>query len=107
MALIKEPFSGYYHREVPEHDRELTEVGPGTPCGEYLRRFWHPVGMTATLKDLPKRIRVMGEDLVLFATAVEKSDFSSCTQPPRHVAGIWHGRALRHSLLLSRLALRR
>ncbi len=33
MALIKEPFSGYYHREVPEHDRELTEVGPGTPCG--------------------------------------------------------------------------
>ena len=25
--LIKEPFSGYYHREVPEHDRELTEVG--------------------------------------------------------------------------------
>ena len=59
MALIKEPFSGYYHREVPEHDRELTEVGPGTPCGEYLRRFWHPVGMTAALKDLPKRIRVM------------------------------------------------
>jgi nitrite reductase/ring-hydroxylating ferredoxin subunit len=64
--LIKEPFSGYYHREVPEHDRELTEVGPGTPCGEYLRRFWHPVGMTAELKDLPKRIRIMGEDLVLF-----------------------------------------
>ena len=66
MALIKEPFSGYYHREVPEHDRELTEVGPGTPCGEYLRRFWHPVGMTSELKDLPKRIRIMGEDLVLF-----------------------------------------
>ncbi len=64
--LIKEPFSGYYHREIPEHDRELTEVGPGTPCGEYLRRFWHPVGLTSGLKDLPKRIRVMGEDLVLF-----------------------------------------
>ena len=64
--LIKEPFSGYYHRDVPEHDKELTEVGPGTPCGEYLRRFWHPVGMTAELKDLPKRIRIMGEDLVLF-----------------------------------------
>ncbi len=64
--LIKEPFGGYYHREVPEHDRELTEVGPGTPCGEYLRRFWHPVGLTAELQDLPKRTRVLGEDLVLF-----------------------------------------
>jgi nitrite reductase/ring-hydroxylating ferredoxin subunit len=64
--LIKEPFSAYYHREVPEHDRELTEVRPGTPCGEYLRRFWHPIGMTTELKDLPKRIRIMGEDLVLF-----------------------------------------
>src|SRR5574341_1044533 len=64
--LITEPFSGYYHREVPEHERELTEVGPGTPCGEYLRRFWQPVGMTSELKDLPKRIRIMGEDLVLF-----------------------------------------
>jgi len=64
--LIKEPFSGYYHREVPEHDRELTEVGPETPCGEYLRRFWQPVGMTSELKDLPKRVRIMGEDLVLF-----------------------------------------
>ena len=64
--LIKEPFSGYYHREIPEHDRELTEVGPGTPCGEFLRRFWHPVELASELNDLPKRIRVMGEDLVLF-----------------------------------------
>jgi len=55
-----------YHREVPPYDRELTEVGPGTPCGEYLRRFWHPVELASELKDLPKRIRVMSEDLVLF-----------------------------------------
>ena len=67
--LLKEPFSGYYHRDVPEPDKELTEVGPGTPCGEYLRRFWHPVAMTAELKDLPKRIRIMGEDLVLLLIA--------------------------------------
>ena len=64
--MIKEPFAAYHHREVPAHDQELTEVGPGTPCGEYLRRFWHPVGLTAELKDLPKRILVLGEDLVLF-----------------------------------------
>src|SRR6202048_3074024 len=33
----------YHHRERPADDEELTRVGPGTPCGEYLRRFWEPV----------------------------------------------------------------
>ena len=49
-----------------EPDPELTEVGPGTPCGEYLRRYWMPVAMTDQVGDLPYRIRVLGEDLVLF-----------------------------------------
>ena len=35
-------FGGYYHRAVPQEDIELTHVGATTPCGEYLRRFWHP-----------------------------------------------------------------
>ena len=26
---------------------ELTEVGRGTPMGELLRRYWHPVGLVA------------------------------------------------------------
>ncbi|MEX0366293.1 MAG: aromatic ring-hydroxylating dioxygenase subunit alpha [Ruegeria sp.] len=47
-------------------DPELTEVGPGTPCGEYLRRYWLPVAMTDQVSDLPYRIRILGEDLVLF-----------------------------------------
>ena len=59
-------YSAYYHREVPEEDPELTHVGPGTPCGEYLRRFWHPVGLSSELNDLPRAIRILGEDLVLF-----------------------------------------
>ena len=46
--------------------RELTHVGPGTPCGEYLRRFWHPVALSSQLKDLPLAIRILGEDLVAF-----------------------------------------
>src|SRR5437773_4941103 len=60
------PFSAYFKRDVPEEDAELTHVGPGTPCGEYLRRFWHPVGLSSELSDLPRAVRVMGEDLVLF-----------------------------------------
>jgi len=47
-------------------DPELTEIGPGTPCGEYLRRFWMPVALTQQVTDLPLRLRIMGEDLVLF-----------------------------------------
>src|SRR3954465_9762916 len=60
------PYSGYTQRDVPVEDRELTYVGPGTPCGEYLRRFWHPIAMTSELADIPTPIRVLGEDLVLF-----------------------------------------
>ena len=63
---LTEPFSAYHRAVVPEVDRELTEVGPGTPGGEYLRRFWHPVAHADQLGDLPIPIRILGEDLVLF-----------------------------------------
>jgi phenylpropionate dioxygenase-like ring-hydroxylating dioxygenase large terminal subunit len=59
-------YGGYWQREVPKEDVELTHVGPGTPCGEYLRRYWQPVSLSEDLKDLPKKIRIMGEDLVIF-----------------------------------------
>lgn len=59
-------YSGYRLSQIPEPDGELTRIGPGTICGEYFRRYWHPVAMTRQLGDLPKLIRIMGEDLVLF-----------------------------------------
>lgn len=59
-------FGGYYRQPSLQEDEELTHVGPGTPGGEYLRRFWHPVALSAELGDLPLAIRILGEDLVLF-----------------------------------------
>lgn len=61
-------FRGHERQGVwkQEPDPELTEVGPGTPCGEYMRRFWMPVAMTDQIGDLPYRIRILGEDLILF-----------------------------------------
>lgn len=61
-------FRGHDKQDVwrLEPDPELTEVGPGTPCGEYLRRYWMPVAMTDRVGDLPCAIRILGEDLVLF-----------------------------------------
>jgi 5,5'-dehydrodivanillate O-demethylase len=46
----------------------LTRVGPGTPAGELLRRYWHPIVVAQELTDeSPTRfVRVLGEDLVLF-----------------------------------------
>ena len=60
------PFGGYHQTGALAVDPELTHVMPGTPGGEYLRRFWHPVALTAEVGDVPKLIRVLGEDLVLF-----------------------------------------
>ena len=45
----------------------LTRVGPGTPCGELMRRYWHPIAPTVQLEDDPvRKVRILGEDLVLF-----------------------------------------
>jgi len=46
----------------------LSGVGPETPAGRLLRRYWHPVGIASELSDSKpkKRVRILGEDLVLF-----------------------------------------
>jgi len=64
--FLGEPFGAWHVREVPAPDPLLTRTDPGTPCGEYLRRFWQPVAFVRDLRDVPRRIRIMGEDLVVF-----------------------------------------
>lgn len=51
-----------------EENEFMTRIGPGTPAGTLLRRYWHPVCPAAELTDAqPKRkIRMLGEDLLLF-----------------------------------------
>lgn len=53
-----------------EENEILTRVGPGTPAGELLRRYWHPVAIAAdlTAESPTKFVRILGEDLVLFRT---------------------------------------
>ncbi|HYT55697.1 MAG TPA: Rieske 2Fe-2S domain-containing protein [Verrucomicrobiae bacterium] len=55
-----------YGLKIPEPDPVLTRVGPDTPCGELMRRYWQPVCLSADLKDLPKPVHILGEDLVAF-----------------------------------------
>ncbi len=53
--------------ESTEQNKMLTQVGRGTPMGELMRRYWHPIAAADELsKDWTKRVRLLGEDLVLF-----------------------------------------
>ena len=50
-----------------EQNKLLTSVGPGTPAGELLRRYWFPVAVSQDLAEQStKFVRLLGEDLVLF-----------------------------------------
>lgn len=50
-----------------DKNRQLTQVGPGTPMGDVLRRHWHPVaGVDELDRQSIKAVRLLGEDLVLF-----------------------------------------
>src|SRR5262249_45913930 len=64
--FLKTRYGGYFHRDVPPEDAELTHVAPGTPCGEYMRRFWQPICFSDELRDVPLRVRILGEELVVF-----------------------------------------
>ena len=64
--FLTETYGGYQHRDIPAEDAEITRVGPGTPCGEWMRRYWTPVAYEQDLGDLPKRIRILGENLVIY-----------------------------------------
>ena len=59
--------SGYGRNAyVPEENIRLTHVGAGTPMGELLRRYWHPICMSSELKELPKYLKILNEELVAY-----------------------------------------
>lgn len=60
------PIGTAYGRKPGTHNALLTEVGPGTPCGEFMRRYWHPVALSERVTDRPDRVRILGEDLIIF-----------------------------------------
>ena len=52
-----------------EQNDRLTQVGPGTPMGNLLRRYWQVAGFVSELEQEPvQKIRLLGEDLTLFRT---------------------------------------
>jgi nitrite reductase/ring-hydroxylating ferredoxin subunit len=55
-----------YGRQTPPPDYELTCVEPGSPMGELLRRYWQPACTSDELKDLPRKEKLLCEEIVLF-----------------------------------------
>ena len=52
-----------------EENELLTNTNKGTPMGELFRRFWVPIGLSEEAPGPdsdPVRIRIMGEDLIMF-----------------------------------------
>lgn len=49
-----------------EENERLTRVGPGTPAGELLRRYWWPIAVSAQVPGPAQKMRLLGEDFVLF-----------------------------------------
>lgn len=51
---------------IDENER-MTRIGPDTPMGELLRRYWHPIAGSSELPAFGTRpIKLLGESLVLY-----------------------------------------
>jgi nitrite reductase/ring-hydroxylating ferredoxin subunit len=55
-----------------EQNELMTRIGPGTPAGKLLRRYWQPVALADEMQgERPvKAVRVFGEDLVLYRSHI-------------------------------------
>jgi nitrite reductase/ring-hydroxylating ferredoxin subunit len=61
-----------YGRQTPPPDYELTCVEPGSPMGELLRRYWQPACTSDEVKDLPRKEKLLCEEIVLFRDGAGK-----------------------------------
>src|SRR4051812_7894719 len=70
-----------------EENARLTQVGPGTPMGEVMRRYWQPIAALPELESNPIRsVRLLGEDLVLFRTEKGTLGLTQARCPHRGVS---------------------
>ena len=77
--------------ETVEQNELLTRVGRGTPMGTLMRRYWQPIAAAVELeKNWTKRVRLLGEDLVLFRDRLGRRGLIA-EQCPHRRASFAHG----------------
>jgi 5,5'-dehydrodivanillate O-demethylase len=70
-----------------QENERLTRVGPGTPMGKLMRRYWHPVAATAELDTHPvKRVKILGESLVVYRDQQGRLGLIGDTCPHRRIS---------------------
>ena len=71
----------------------LCRVGPGTPMGTLMRQYWLPVGYAWEYErdGQPQRVRVLGEDLIVWRDSYGKPAFIGENCPHRGVS-LFYGR---------------
>jgi 5,5'-dehydrodivanillate O-demethylase len=71
----------------------LTQVNRGTPCGELLRRYWHPVAVAGELtEEKPiKAVKILGEELVVYRDKIGKYGLVG-EHCPHRLASLAYGR---------------
>jgi phenylpropionate dioxygenase-like ring-hydroxylating dioxygenase large terminal subunit len=77
-----------------ETNQLLTRVGPGTPMGELMRRHWIPAILSCELAEPdgpPRRVRLLGEDLVAFRDSQGRVGLLEAHCPHRR-ASLFFGR---------------
>ena len=76
-----------------KQDNELiTRVGPGTPMGDLMRRYWLPAMLSSELPEpdcAPVRLRLLGEDLVAFRTSSGRPAVLDTWCPHRNANLFW------------------
>ena len=102
----KNNFRGYKQALLPKSDELISKTDQGTSCGEYLRRYWHPVVLTSEVSTTPLQTRILGEDLIIFKTTENKIGLVHKNCPHRR-ASLVYGKCekKRYSMLLSWLAI--
>src|SRR5216684_7542435 len=72
----------------------LCRVGPGTPMGEFMREYWLPAFVPSELPEAdgePRRMRLLGENLVAFRVSSGKYGLIA-NHCPHRGASLFFGR---------------
>ena len=79
---------------------DLPRTRPGTRGGEMLRRYWHPVCLSANLKDIPIAVRMLSEDLVVFRDGKGRPGLLG-DRCPHRLASLEYGQVREDGLMCS------
>jgi phthalate 4,5-dioxygenase oxygenase subunit len=93
--LPKISVSAYTNLMLSHEDNEkLTRVGPGTPMGQLMRRYWLPALFSDQLSEPdcpPVRVKLLGENLVAFRDSESRIGLLD-ERCPHRTASLFFGR---------------